>query len=393
MSKHATDGLFIHLSGGPESPLYWLIQENRQILYRGHLTPAENLSALIPYITQYKVYLLLSSAEIGFHRVTLPGKHNAEALKGLVYALEERLADEAEQLHVVRLATEGQDILVAVIRHQWFSDLITRFTKAGITLHAVIPDVLLIPFSGENAVALKTETHWLIRTGEYQGAAVEENWLPLFCDAWQNEHQHPLNVYSYSAVPSAFFHWQQEPTESAPLDFLVRQVSPSSPSLLQGRYASRANTTRSLSQWRLPAIAAGCLLAILFIQQAVTYRQLSLRAEYLEKETQQLYQTQYPGAPLNQMRQQLRQQALLPGNSAGSALFPLMEPLASLKTLLPDLTLEQLTFNGEKGELHMTPKTLTPDQQESIQRWAEKYSERVSLEKSPPYTLILREAH
>lgn len=344
----------IHWSTAEQLPVRWLVLSERGgVLEQGSLNELQQLATQVPQCLDSRVYLLVSAAEVGLHRVHLPGKHNAAALQALPYLLEEQLASQVEQLHIARLARAGEDIFLATVERELIERWITPLREQGIQLQAIIPDVLLLPLHDDGATAILLEQHWLIRTGPYQGMAADPTWLGELCQAWQHEFATPLRVYSMSLPPASLPQWQPLAPEADPLLLLARQAPTSNVSLLQGDYASQRASNPTLRQWRAPLVALVVMLALFVTQHAITYWQLSQQADALQAQVMKQYRQQFPDAPqAAPSRQLLRRQLQTPQSTGATrSLLDWLAPLPSLLEGVKPLDITSLQYQRQELRL------------------------------------------
>lgn len=397
--------MVIYLSPDTPQTLHWLrLSAGQGILERGHIDDPDAWSSLRSRSEGHSVYLLVPAGAIGFHQVVLPGKHNASALQALPYLLEECVATDVEQLHVAILSRQGETLNLAVVEQTQMARWLDPFTECGIKIQALIPDVLALPLGNDAdneamTSALRWGDQWLIRTGMDTGAVAACSWLSEFCDAWHNEHQTPLRVHSYSAVPDGLPDWHPQPAQD-PLLLLAQGAISSRSSLLQGRYAPQKNYRSLVQLWRLPVIALVALLLLTLAPSLVQYWQLEQQVSQLQQQAEQGYRQLFPGRHIgNNLRGQLRQdmqtlQHSLPSQTWLDWLAPLPGLLSPFKTV----EISGIQFDRQQGELRLQLRGDSFQTIEQLRKSAATHFTVVPVASSEQggrieTTLILKEPH
>lgn len=87
------------------------------------------------------VVAVLSPADVGWQRVTLPRAPAGKMRSALEGLLEEQLLDDPEALHfaLAPQATPGQSTWVAVVHKGWLSATLAALERAGLTVDRVVP--------------------------------------------------------------------------------------------------------------------------------------------------------------------------------------------------------------------------------------------------------------
>ncbi len=120
-----------------DQPLHWWrLGREGQVLERGQ----DSLEGLHQRYAGERVRALLADG-VGLDRVSLPGQRTAAIRAALPYALEERLSQELDDLHIVMgpKRADGQ-ISAAVVEHRLVEYWTERFATSGLRLEALAPD-------------------------------------------------------------------------------------------------------------------------------------------------------------------------------------------------------------------------------------------------------------
>lgn len=246
----------------------------------------QSLSALAARYAGCRVVLFVPSSECLFTRVTISARQRRQAADALGWLIEDQVGEDVENLHVIAgpEQSDGDTPLLAMatetVEH-WKA--VCR--DAGWSLHALLPDVLLLPHA-EGAWTLQAWPYAQIalRTDLLSGAVLENlTAIQILDAAWQElaatpEGHRPkaLQVFNSSfdsrdvdrAILQAWADSRQLPIEFSPagdmsdLLLAVADWSRHPGNFLQGRFASRR-------QLLLPSalrVAAMFLLAAFALQ-------------------------------------------------------------------------------------------------------------------------------
>ncbi len=89
------------------------------------------------------VVAVLSDADVGWHRITLPKASGSRLAAALVGVLEEALLDDAENtlLAIAPQATAGQPTWIAAVHLTWLSTELSALEQAHVFVHRVVPPI------------------------------------------------------------------------------------------------------------------------------------------------------------------------------------------------------------------------------------------------------------
>ena len=112
-----SESLVIRLGTNAQQPVHWLVwsTQEQEIIASGILASAHALGELQERAGGRPVVTLVPGSDLIFRRVSLPGKYSRQAAAALPYLLEEQIASDVDELHLVVLAHQGNDVdLMAV---------------------------------------------------------------------------------------------------------------------------------------------------------------------------------------------------------------------------------------------------------------------------------------
>jgi general secretion pathway protein L len=132
----------------------------------------------LPIKKQHKLIILVSSNNILLTSVDIPTKNYTHLMQAIPYSLEDKLADNVENLHFAISGIKSKQKTVAIIEHKIFEYLLKNVKKYNPNL--IIPDILAVPFNKKNTWSeLKFANLSLIRTSLNSGFTVENKYLKL----------------------------------------------------------------------------------------------------------------------------------------------------------------------------------------------------------------------
>lgn len=311
----------------------------------GEVTP-QTLAGLCEQFAHEAVCLLIPTADVAFHRVRLPGKHNAVGMRALPWLLEEKLGVVAPGLYTVALASEGEDVWAAAVSAERLSAWQAPFIAAGIQLAKIVPDALALPWHEDTPVALYRENGWLLRTGQWQGVEVDSQWLHVWYDAWQRERPQAV-VRCYGERPPGTCGWEVQP-EQDPLALLAGEAVRNRCSLIPEITGQRQ------SIWRQPLYAVLAVLALLFIYKGLQWWQQMQRSDVLYQQVHTLFMQRFPGQSTDNWQTIVaRSTGGLPGQRFAAW-------LSVMPALPAGVTVNQLRYRAGAEQLQITLIGNTP---------------------------------
>ncbi len=224
--------------------------------------------------------------------VDLPVAGRAKRLAALPFAVEDRIAEPVENVHLALGAELApKRFLVGVARHDRMAEWISHSEAAGLGDAALVPDALAlpIPVEGEWSVDLGT-TRAVVRAGDGSGFAIP---APMLETAWTAAGQ--PRIISYGApLPAAMV----ADADILALDPLARRLIAPALDLRQGRYARRRAAMPGVGK-RLAQLAAIGILAHTGIAAADAIALRGIANDRAEQ-TRALVQSVAPGAALGE---------------------------------------------------------------------------------------------
>ncbi|PJG58865.1 GspL family type II secretion system protein ExeL [Aeromonas cavernicola] len=347
-----SESLVIRLGTNQQQPVAWLVWSagEQEIIASGTLASADGLSALQERAGGRPVVVLVPGSDLIFRRVTLPGRYNRQSAAALPYLLEELVASDVDELHLVVLAHDGPLVdVMAVDRHkmdQWLGWL----EAAGLHTRQLLPDVLALSPAADGWSALQLGQEWILRQGAYQGIVADEGLLALVLAA-QAE---PITIYTHTPAPAmAAANWVPADPE-LPMLLLANGALTCQANLLTGPYRPQTEYSRYWQQWRNVVVMAGLLLLVALAQRGVQLYQLAEQDKALKAEIRAVYSQIFPGETrIVNVRSQMNQHLKLLGQTSQSGVLLVLTELAPTLAEIPALKLQVLRFDADRSELRL----------------------------------------
>ncbi|EKN4146620.1 type II secretion system protein GspL [Yersinia enterocolitica] len=271
----------------------WLVwsANTREILARGELNHAGELSLLTSYCECRELIVLAPGGDVILRSLSFPGKINQRTHRALPFLLEDEIATEPENLHMVILAREKSLLHIAAIDREQMRQWLAWLKDAGVTPKCIIPDVLALPHRNDGRwTALQLGNEWLFRQEKWQGTAIDDGLL----NEWLLSHPELPLIQSCSPTPdSADDHWQIELCPF-PLQLLAENLPDKRIDLLQGEFAPASVWRGRIVSWRVPILLVTALIVMFILNQGVVYIQLVAEQQALQKQMNVLYRQIFP---------------------------------------------------------------------------------------------------
>lgn len=282
--------------------------------------------------------------------VDLPLPSRARRLAALPFAIEDRIADPIEAVHIaIGAEIAPQRYLVAVVRHAVMQGWVEAAELAGLSHAAMVPDALALPLpeAGEWC-AEAADARVLVRSGDGSGFAMPASLIEQAWTAAGNPRVWHCGMNPIPGLPSE--------AHVAPLagGGLADRLLDPPLDLRQGAYARRL---RRGGGWlrRLGWIAAAGIAAHGVIAAADTVM-LRVIAERRADDTRAAVAQAAPGASLSGDLRTSVADLLPPPGQAGGAFLPLIaRTSAALAPLSSAITTRTMRFEGAVLVLDIDP--------------------------------------
>jgi len=236
--------------------------------------------------------LLIPASWMHIRTLQLPTMGAAKLAQALPYALEDFLAGDVEQLHVVscRQQQDGS-VLVAAMDPELLQAVLAQLQALDISVQRAVPDALCLPHHADGHSIMPMADGWLLRDHNDEALflrAEELEWLDGAADKRSEWHWYGR---SDQQPPAAIKGHLQQHRVNDLLHTLGQQAGSCELNLLRGRFA--VNDRSSGQLWRAPALAAALLLVLLsgyaISEQLLLQRELSRQQQRVQQQMQRAF--------------------------------------------------------------------------------------------------------
>lgn len=290
---------------------------------------------LANYTGSNAITLLLPAADVLLLALDLPVKTASQINKALPFALDDLLAEDVENYHLIWHRQPKDKIYVAAISHEYFQSRLLRFQEAGISLDSVYPETLCLPYQEQSCSIVIDQAYAVLRYGRWLGGGVDVDVLPVFLNRLfeENTGLHSLQLWNSERSPR----WLSELPVTLvfheldrPLRLLQAEASSQTDelNLLSGRYSNKKAAEWQWQKW-LPALAF--MLLALLLQTGISlndYWQKKTRLKDLETAALSEFQQAFPEVKrIVNMKAQAEQQLAQLKKQASNGESPFMRLL------------------------------------------------------------------
>lgn len=262
-----------------------------------------------------RTVILAHGEDLLLTAVTIPARNRQRLLQALPYALEDRLAQDVEQMHFAPgFRRADGSVPVAILERESLGRWLEELRAAGIEPARMIPDILALPYQPGDWTLLVDGAMALVRTAVQSGLAIEiESLAPLLAAALEElGEQRPerLHVYAPRAriaelealatlgleiVAHPGMDAEADSDMASPLMVMAPQAATAEAiELLQGDYARHERLGINWRRWRSVAILFALLITVNL--GALVYDQIRLGRESarLQADIEAIYRQAFP---------------------------------------------------------------------------------------------------
>jgi general secretion pathway protein L len=366
------ESLIIHLRDGA-APQWMVCNEDGQVVVNA---VSGELAQALPLATGRRVAVILPAHEALVTESDAPAKNAAKLAQVVPYALEERVADEIENLHFAigeRDSTTGR-VPVVVIQRARIDARLAELRAAGLNPAAVYSEASLLPAMPGQLIALLDGDSITLRSAEspplvmpalsivdafdmalstqmsaVPGLEAAAPGLLLYAghDEWQ-AHQDTVDQ-----LRDRFTGVKVQLLPSGPLSVLApAAASGDAVNLLQGGLAVASPMEFGWKAWRVAAVLAGVLLSLHLGVRFYELSRLKKQEAELNASIEDAFRAAMPGQQ-NAVNARSRVAARLEELRTGGAgsLLPALVAIAQARGAAPGVTIEGITYR--EGVLEM----------------------------------------
>ncbi len=340
----------------------------------------EQLQHRWPHSYQYGIDLVISGANTITTNVNIPSKQMRHVAQALPYMVEDHLAQDVAQLHLVAGARSSEGgVPVLAVPNQLMTAIRGLFSQFGLPLDSVQPDMLCLPLADQEWTLLIDGKQMMVKNGELSGLAIEmdaapvvlasimDNWphkpevlRVLLCQAQLNQNlQNWMKTQITGAVADQEFEVVFEEIPSNDFALLCDQLHSAMNlkkrpnNLLQGKFGTTARRRPSGFNWKPIAALVGIFVLLHSVYMHTQAWQIDKEAQRVDAETKTLYKRLFPqDKRIVNVKRQMEQHLKSSGSGGGQQSF--MELLA--------LTGEQIFHVNRAQQNAITPRRVAFDE-------------------------------
>ncbi|WGZ94873.1 MAG: type II secretion system protein GspL [Candidatus Thiothrix putei] len=254
---------------------------------------------LMPLARGQDIVLLIPSRDVLLTQTSVNTRNQRQLQQAIPFALEDSIADELEQQHIVwQTRPASTQVDVAIIRRDRLREWVKALQAHQLRPQTVLPDLFALPW-GEDTLTLWQQGAYIwVRTGELSGYASTPPALPLLLDSLTSGQTEPVRLRLYSDQTDV---WAADQRFTIIPETQAEQLFPSSLqaalklNLLNGlQDETRAQFRQHWQRWRLAAgLAAGSAIVAMVMYGVGSYR-LQQQLEAIDAQNLQLFAELFP---------------------------------------------------------------------------------------------------
>ncbi|GGB12109.1 type II secretion system protein GspL [Agarivorans gilvus] len=290
--------LIIRLPSSAKGSVNWLVwsDSEQEVIATGELASTAELGLLQEKAEQRRVITLLPASDVAQHRVSLPRSAQRSWQQVAPFMLEEQLAQDPDELHIVLLGKDKEAVELACISHKQMASWQDMLETAGINSRYWTIDSLCLPQAEAGcASAIQLNQQWLLRFADGKVMNIDQPWLATALALLEQDYPE-LVIQHYSPAPDIHLEhiqWQEASPELA-MKLLSDGLKKSPLNLLQGRYAPSNPLAKIWQQWRKVAVAAGICFALALAQQVIETHKTEQQIAEVKDNIREVYKQVFP---------------------------------------------------------------------------------------------------
>jgi general secretion pathway protein L len=360
-----SETLVIHLRNGVP-PRFLVCNGDGQVLVgavEGELLQATALS------TGRRVAVIVPAGDVLATDSDAPAKGAAKLAQVIPYALEERVADEIENLHFAigeRTADNGR-VPVTVVARARLDAWLAELRAAGLNPTAIYPESTLLPAMPGQLIALLDGDSLTLRHADGPPLVMPALSIP---DAFEmalasltpavaglepaqpgllvyaGHEEWAAHQFAIDALRDRFTGVKVQLLPSGPLTVLApAAANGEAVNLLQGAYAIASTMQQGWRAWRVAAILAGSLLGLYLGARYFELSSLRKQEAALDASIQDAFRAAMPGQQnATNARRRVEKRLAELGNGGGGSLLPALSAIAAARNAAPTAKIEGFTF-------------------------------------------------
>lgn len=336
---------------------WWVWSESEQAtLDKGDIDVYDDADTLVELSQNRKVYVLLSGADVNLQALELPTAKLRHLDKALPFMLEDRLADEVEDLHFSQLYRQGTKVYTAITDKDWFASLLEQFKTLGIKLTNVLPEILALPNDGL-AHGIRLGDEWILRQGAWTGTTIPDAWLEHYLPKPSESPEQDERLVVHSQMDESLAMQpliQYQPGDE--LTLLASGTIAARSTLLSGEFKPQSSGVQYWRIWRKSVYALLVLMILWGAKISLETAQLNQQVAALHQESERIFHTIFPAKKKIPTTSYLKRQfnnelAVLSGGAQGKTVLTIFEHIAQALKNKQHIKLESFSYDASRSEV------------------------------------------
>jgi len=371
------DTLLIHFNPAQANNATWSLVnaagELTSMLSHGSLNDASAIAE------KHKTIVLLDSTDIHLDSVKLPVKNQQKLLRAIPFALEEKIADDIEELHFVagKTSSDGRTP-VAAIKHETLKNILNNLKVSGISPVALIPDNLCLTANQNQWAVLLQSDHSTLQFNNFNAGEFDRDTLPLLIksELQQTDRKLPekIIIFRKDGDESTI----EDIEESVPDEVELIQVSYNTHplvifcgqykqaltlNLLQDEYKPKQKSNINWQRWRLAASLSTIWLCLNLSITSMQYNKFEEHNKNLQTEIDSIYKKSFPKSKriVNarvQMEQKLDELKGMGKGGSDTSLITLLSDSSTALSSEKSVVIQSINYRNNTVDFEVTGSNL-----------------------------------
>ena len=371
------DTLLIHFNPAfPDNATWALVNaagELSSMLAHGSLKDAAVIAE------KHKTVVLLDSTDIHIDSVKLPIKNQQKILRAIPYALEEKIADDIDEVHFVAAKTSADGRTpVAAIRHETLKQMINTLAASAIKPVALIPDSLCLTANSTQWTILLQEDRSKLQFDNFDAAEFDRDALPLLIKSELNrtDRKQPEKIIIFkvdgdesptddinAAIPENIEVINVSYNTHPLVVFCGQYKNALALNLLQDKYKPEQKVNVNWQRWRLAASLSAIWLCMHLGMASVQYNKFEEDNKKLQVEIDNIYKKAFPQSKrvVNarvQMEQELDKLKGLSTADSNTGLIALLSDSSTALSTEKSVAIQSINYRNNTIDIEITANNL-----------------------------------
>ena len=371
------DTLLIHFNPEHADKATWSLVNNAGEL--SNMLSHGSLGDVAVLAEKHKCIILLDSTDVHIDSVNLPIRNAQKLLRAIPFALEEKIADDIEDLHFIAGKTDSTGrTFVAAIKHDKLKNILQLLESAGISPVALIPDSLCLTANSAQWAILAQAENVKLQFDTFEAAEFDRDTLPLLLQSelQKSERTKPEKIILFTVdgdnsetkdIDEAIaddIEFIKVSYNTHPLVVFCGQYKQAlALNLLQHAYKPKQKTNVNWQRWRLAASLIVIWLCLDLGITTVQYHKFKTLNTKLRVEVDNIYKKSFPRSKrvVNarvQMEQKLDALKGISSADSGSSLIALLADSSSAISSEKAVTVQSLNYRNNTIDIEVTGENL-----------------------------------